>query len=76
MSTASDMVTTIDTAISAIVTKKTDSYEIDGVKYTALNIDKLRQLREYYAGIVGSEDAIANSTAPFGITGLKAGSGK
>ena len=70
------MVTTIDTAISAIVTKKASSWTIDGVTYTALDLDELRELRNYYDGIVGTENATTNSTAPFGITNLKAGSGK
>lgn len=76
MTTASTMLTTIDTAISAIVTKKAASWTIDGVTYTALDIDKLQQLRSFYAEIVGTETATANSSAPFGITGLSAGSGK
>jgi hypothetical protein len=76
MSTATEMITTIDTAISAIVSKKVSSYEIDGVKYSVLNLDELRELRKEYSAIVGSEDAVTNGTAPFGITGLKTGSGK
>lgn len=76
MTTASTMVATIDTAISAIVTKKAESWTIDGVEYTALDLSRLRQLRAFYAEIVGTEEATANSSAPFGISGLSAGSGK
>ena len=76
MSTSTAMITTIDTAISAIVTKKAESWEIDGVQYTALDLAKLRQLRDFYSQIAATETATANSAAPFGITNLSAGSGK
>ena len=70
------MVTAIDTAILAITQKKAASWTIDGVTYTAIDVDKLQGLRAYYDNLAGQDNATSNSTAPFGITGLKAGSGK
>ncbi len=76
MSTATTIVAAIDTAVLELTSKKISSFEIDGVKYTYAQIDDLLEARKRYEGIVGTENAIANSTAPFGITGLKAGSAK
>lgn len=76
MSTASDMVTTIDTAISAIVTKKAESYEVAGIRYTVLNLDDLKELRAYYEGIASGETAAASANPRFQINPLKAGDAK
>ena len=76
MSTASEMVDTLDTAISAIVGRQAASYTIDGVTYTAHDLDKLRALRRMYAGEEAIENADTNDTFPFLIHKLEAGDGK
>lgn len=76
MSTASEMVTTIDTAISAIVTKKAASYEIEGITYNVLNLDDLRELRKYYQGIAAGETAASAGSPRFTINPLKSGDAK
>ena len=76
MSTASDMVTTIDTAISAIVTKQAESYEIEGIRYTVLDLDKLRNMRVYYQGIATGETAATAGNPRFQINPLKSGDAK
>ena len=76
MSTASVMVTTIDTAISAIVTRKISSTTIDGIDYSMLNLNELRELRKYYAEIANGETQAAAGNSPFGISNLSMGSGK
>lgn len=76
MSTASVMVTTIDTAISDIVTKKVANVTVDGVDYSMLNLNDLRELRKYYAEIAAGESSAAATRAPFGVSTLYKGSGK
>ena len=76
MSAASDMMTTIDTAIASIVAKEAASIQVDGATYTALDLDKLRLLRKHYAEIVGRETAAAASRPPFGVNTLVTGSGR
>jgi len=76
MSTASAMITTIDTAISAIVTGQVDSINVDGESFNALNLDSLRRLRKDYEAIVATENSVTNGTMLFGNSGLSAGSGK
>ncbi len=77
MSTASDMITTIDTAISSIVTKQASSWTFEGVTYQAQDLDKLRALRDYYANIYAGELSAATTKRPrFGITQLGAGDGR
>jgi len=69
------MLTTIDTAISAIVTGQAESVSVAGDSYTSLDLDKLKNLRSHYASIVAQEN-VSENTPMFGITGLQAGSGK
>lgn len=76
MSTASDMVTTIDTAISNIVSGEAASVTVDGESYSTLNLDQLIKVRDHYQAIVAGETATTNCEAMFGITGLSAGAGK
>jgi len=76
MSTASDMVTAIDAAILAITTNKTESYEIEGVRYTALKITELRDLRKYYQNIASGETADTAGNPRFRINLLKSGDAK
>lgn len=76
MSTASDMVTTIDTAISAIATKKAESYEVAGIRYSVLDLDKLREMRTYYQNISAAETASSSGNPRFQINPLKSGDGK
>ncbi len=76
MSTASDMVTKIDTAISEIVEKKAESYEIDGIRYTVLDLDKLGKMRSHYQGIAAGETAAASGNPRFRINPLKSGDAK
>lgn len=76
MATASEMVTKIDTAIENIITGEVDTVTIEGESYNNLDLDKLRRMRDHYASIGGVDDAITAGSAPFGITGLSAGSGK
>jgi len=76
MSTASQMITTIDTAIASIVSKEAQQIVVDGETYDALDISKLYKLRASYEAIVGVENAAANNTVPFGITGLAAGNAR
>ena len=78
MSTASDMITTIDAAISAIATKQASSWTLEGVTYTAHDLDKLVRVREHYAQIYAGEIAAASKTPKprWGITKLSAGDGR
>jgi len=70
------MISAIDTAIYEITVKKAESWEIGDTRYTALDLDHLRRLRNEYLQEKASTDATASNNAPFGITGLSAGSGK
>jgi hypothetical protein len=76
MSAASIAVAAIDTAILSIVSKQVSSWSLDGVVYTAQDLDKLREMRDYYAQIYAGELSTASKVPRFGITQLGSGNGQ
>ena len=60
------IITAIDTAIENIVSGKYESQTISNRSYTVHNLDKLRQLRSYYARLESGSGGMS-------FTALKAG---
>jgi len=46
MATASELLTAVDTAITDLLSKKVQSYTIEGVSYTYFDLDKLWKMRK------------------------------
>jgi hypothetical protein len=76
MSTASTIVAAIDSAVAALVAGRAAEVEVDGDRYSMLDLDKLGRMRDRYQQIVNEEAAIASKSSNFGIVQLKSGDAK
>ena len=51
MTTASDIITAIDTAILSLVENEFEEVQVNGRRYKYTDLDKLKNIRTYYARI-------------------------
>ena len=58
MATNSEMLTSVRTAIAAVLAGGNSSYSINGRTFTRLDLDTLLRMEKEYAGRVASENAV------------------
>lgn len=71
----SSILAAIDTAIEAIITGTAAHVTVAGVTYSALDLDKLRLLRQHYASLVAADGAASGKRA-WAISPLQSGDAK